>query len=966
MPWQLLILRFKMNTTRGQKGSSYNPVLKNQTLSAFFLPANGWRRRLLKIVRLLVIAELAYLVLVNAILQLPVTQVWVSDVRPEKFSVSWEKAWSLYPFRIHVLGLSANGQSRSQQWQLDAQSAAGSIAVLPLLLKRVWIDDVLTTNIDYRQRPRLKPDKNLQELLPFFPVIKGREMTAAITTPRKSKRPWYIVIDDLRGSGRHNVWISHARGSGEGEISGSFRFQTQGGPFSLDVGHLDLQLDKLYLKDKQEVITQGTVAGTVSFAPFVPRQNKGSALLKFLSLDVDVDLDLNSLAFLNLFLLNLDGVTVDGVGQVKGSLHYAHGYVITGTDLSIDAEDLLVNILSHRIQGTGAVDLTLGPQTAEQFDLTFRFEGLQVHHMLDQAPLLTGQGLQLSIGGNGSVLVDPEKSNTSRSVMFLVDHLALPDLSLLQRNLPRKWPFSFDGGSGMLHGSAKITPSTLAIDLTLESAGADLGIGEYEFGTALELALKLDSNTEKKYSADLGGSYIRLTEAYLRREVESHVQSWDASIDIHSSRFSLLDETSTAAQGPELDRLRSLAQADTSQTLDNLSGVVDFQAHASSLAWIGKLFGEDYKLRIAGAGDINGLLHMRSGWPAANTLVSVSSDDLVVDVLDYSSRGTGKFTLQVEAGETSPDWILDLTLQDADFRRSGESAAHIQDVALGLTAVIPDINFDKEIKAASLNFRIDSATVSDVSTYNRYLPPDFSLQLTQGSADLSAAIELHKADAQGWIKFSSRGLQALVNEQSVSGDVNVDVLLVGGVPADMIFDISGSELRLDNVRIVGETAQFDGNYWSAVLNLQRAETTWATPLRLDMEAQLMVSDSRPLVAIFENAGQPPKFLSRMLTVEDIKGTAALLVADETLTIINAHAISDNLEIGAKGILASDNRNAMIYLRYKKSDVLLKLQNDKKNLDIIGVKKKFDAFRVDNGSIRGTPSTKRSSTTRASE
>ena len=106
-----------------------------------------------------------------------------------------------------------------------------------------------------------------------------------------------------------------------------------------------------------------------------------------------------------------------------------------------------------------------------------------------------------------------------------------------------------------------------------------------------------------------------------------------------------------------------------------------------------------------------------------------------------------------------------------------------------------------------------------------------------------------------------------------------------------------------------------------------------------------MSDSRPIVALFDNQGWSPKFLSNMLTVEDIDGTAALRLADDQLKIFQAGVLSDKIEAAVKGTLGRDSRDAMIYLRYKKADGLIKLQDDSWNLDILKVRGKFDAYRV---------------------
>ena len=80
-----------------------------------------------KFMVVLFLLELAYLTVVNGLLALPLTQAVLNEVRPEKFQLSWSRAWSYYPFRVHVTGLSVNGESRSQQWQLEAETASASM-----------------------------------------------------------------------------------------------------------------------------------------------------------------------------------------------------------------------------------------------------------------------------------------------------------------------------------------------------------------------------------------------------------------------------------------------------------------------------------------------------------------------------------------------------------------------------------------------------------------------------------------------------------------------------------------------------------------------------------------------------------------------------------------------------------------------------------------------------------------------
>ena len=63
----------------------------------------------LRVLKWLLLAELLYLLLVNAALRVDFTQDVVNSIRPDKFHVSWDSAWSWFPWRVHARGIHARG-----------------------------------------------------------------------------------------------------------------------------------------------------------------------------------------------------------------------------------------------------------------------------------------------------------------------------------------------------------------------------------------------------------------------------------------------------------------------------------------------------------------------------------------------------------------------------------------------------------------------------------------------------------------------------------------------------------------------------------------------------------------------------------------------------------------------------------------------------------------------------------------
>ncbi len=618
------------------------------------------RRWTIRIVKLAILIELTWLVVINTLLQIPYTQAAINAIRPEKFHVSWERAWSPYPARVYLRKASANGNSRSQVWQVDVDSASGSIRLLPLIFKRAWVHNVNGNNVTFQMRPRTKPDKDFSRVEAFFPVIEGREVTPAVTTPRKKKRRWHVAVDNIHVSGDVEYWIYQLQGSSAVDIDGGLNYLAPGGPFDLELTNLDVNLEGHYLNADYEVFRQGSVKGSMGFTPFMPRENKGLALLDFLLLDVNVDIDVNSLKFIKLFLLKIKALDVDGSGHVNGRLRFDKGGVLDGTDLSVDARDLQVNFPAHQIHGSGDVDLKKGLNSGGQLTLGFRFLNLELIHKGDTRPVVTGDNLLIKVSSNGQLLPKPGQLDESTIVDVEIEQLGVPDLAVFQG----------------------------------------------------------------------------------------------------------------------------------------------------------------------------------------------------------------------------------------------------------------------------------------------YIPPHFPLSITGGKAVLAASLQLKPTDVSGHIQLESGDARVNLADQDLRTDLKVDIMLAGGRPQDLEFDLSGSQIALNNVMVSGEKAGFDDQAWAATLKLLQADVLLADPLRVSAEAELSASDSRPIAAVFRNQeGWRPKFIARALTVEDIDGTVKLEIEGNRVVIPTSWITSDNIEVGARAVFSESGNDGVVYLKYKKIDAVLKLENGKKNIDLTRARGKYESYET---------------------
>ena len=113
--------------------------------------------------------------LVNAALNLPATQALLNGTQNGKIAIHWDRAWSLFPFRLHIAGLRVNGQSWSQQFDVSAPSVSGAIDVPSLFSQTLRFNDVSTGR---PHRPLPAPAAPRQ----------GRQPSSARSTPRSPGR----------------------------------------------------------------------------------------------------------------------------------------------------------------------------------------------------------------------------------------------------------------------------------------------------------------------------------------------------------------------------------------------------------------------------------------------------------------------------------------------------------------------------------------------------------------------------------------------------------------------------------------------------------------------------------------------------------------------------------------------------------------------------------------------------------
>ena len=195
---------------------------------------------------LLASVALAYIVGVNVFLR---TRLFRDAIGydPDSLLVDYDRAYSLWPGRVHAEGLSIRGRDTHVEWILRIEQCDFRVSVGELANRRFHAEHVRGDGVSLRLRRR--QDRVTPAWMSAVPPIPGF-LDPPLTDVGPPSPPltdatynlWSIQLDDVVARGVHEVWIDTVRYAGEMEVHGRWMFR----PLRwLDVGPADLEVRTL-------------------------------------------------------------------------------------------------------------------------------------------------------------------------------------------------------------------------------------------------------------------------------------------------------------------------------------------------------------------------------------------------------------------------------------------------------------------------------------------------------------------------------------------------------------------------------------------------------------------------------------------------------------------------------------------------------------------------------------------------
>ncbi|MGF6416929.1 hypothetical protein ABH900_000390 [Stenotrophomonas sp. AN71] len=395
--------------------------------------------------------------------------------------------------------------------------------------------------------------------------------------------------------------------------------------------------------------------------------------------------------------------------------------------------------------------------------------------------------------------------------------------------------------------------------------------------------------------------------------------------------------------GAEVDadlhiRGRDIPFQQPAQLLERSSGTVRGEWAFTSLNWIPALFVRKPWLQLDGGGTLKADLRLRNGELIEGSTVDIPAAEAVAEVAGVRLAGTASAHGELKAGSPSQA-LLAVRLPRFSARPSDAKEVRLfdgRDLALDLTG---DGRLQELRKGVRARLRFSEATIPDLAAYNRYLrSPQVHLLSGTGVLSGDATLDTDGRVGHGSARLLGQKTQARIAGLDMGGDVDVNATLRRGDFSQRHFDLSGTIVALRNVQVGGTPRD---TAWQGRVAFKRGRIDAQSPFQVDATTDLTLSDARPLLALFAQRTDYPRWTLSLLDSGQIDAQARLRWRAGHLVVDNLQAENDRLSVRARLDLLEQRKRGDLYLRWGLLGAGIELDGDQRQWHLAKAREWFD-------------------------
>jgi len=377
-----------------------------------------------------------------------------------------------------------------------------------------------------------------------------------------------------------------------------------------------------------------------------------------------------------------------------------------------------------------------------------------------------------------------------------------------------------------------------------------------------------------------------------------------------------------------------------------LSGSIAVDMQVDHLLFIQPYFKRHDWVQVDGPGVIHADLTLDHGVLQPGTEFEVIPERIDVVVIDRKLTGDGSIKAWVE--EEDGEIICHFVTRIDDFELSIEGQD--KPFAFGEDFVFKMVGHGGDLEdpfhEAELTVDMPDFEIPDLSVFNFYIHDHTPIEIVAGAGKMSyhfwATHEL--SSLGGRLELEVLGAEARGEKVDFRGDLKITTQLQNGSARERRFDVSGTHIELQNVRVTKKDELVEEDWWITI-KLPEARIVFSTPIDIQMLIDVDMKDTKPMVALFDARKELPGIVKRIMTIKNLAADAYIDVNRSGTEIRDLVITGDRLKVLGDISVKHKRRDALMYVHYRIFGTGIKVEDGELDLKFLRPMKWFEKQRA---------------------
>jgi hypothetical protein len=357
-----------------------------------------------------------------------------------------------------------------------------------------------------------------------------------------------------------------------------------------------------------------------------------------------------------------------------------------------------------------------------------------------------------------------------------------------------------------------------------------------------------------------------------------------------------------------------------------LSGRLRIDSQRASLFFLEAYFRKAPWLHFNGHSVLAADLRLDAGRLLPGSTLASHAENLDIDFLDRKLTGRSQIVERVTDEDGVARSHVEVMLDDFALFVPDRPEPFARGTGFRVSSTSTDVDLHDPFATLHVVADLPSAVIPDLSFYNRFIPAGAGFAIRGGTGRIGYHIEGNQEEgsAHGSISLTAENLQARFETYPIHGDVTIETHLKALDPRAGSFDVSGTTIDMAS-RIIP---------WRARLSFPSARVRYTEPMQGRARTVIRMTDTTPLVAIFDAKKDISRFTKRLMTIQDIEGTATVAVDEGGFAISDLDITGHHFHALADMHLKQGGKEGILYLRLGLISFGVAFDRGEKDIDLV--------------------------------